>query len=447
MAATPPAQSVTWLRGPLRPFRTGQYRLLAAALTMSLFAAGGWLIAVVWQVIALGGGPRELSFASTAFAVGMLVATLPGGVLADRIPQLRILVGVAALRTVTVALVAGLAVAGWLDLWHLVVAAFLCGCGNGLTYPAYSALLPSILPADDLLPANGVEASLRPTIMQAAGPALASALIAAWSPGIALIMVAAFEAAGMVLLLTMRPVPLRHDRTKDDTHPIRSTFVDLKDGFVYMARTPWLLATLLFASLLILLIMGPIEVLIPFVVKDRVGGGPGDHAVVMAAYGIGGAVGSLAMASWRMPRRYLTVMNLFWGFGCAPLAVVGVATQLPLIVVATFIVGIFFAAPMVIWGTLLQRRVPPALLGRVSSLDFFVSLVFMPVSMAVAGPVSAEVGLRTTFLVAGLIPPIVGLIAIVWAKMPKDELANPLDTTQREGLTAPTCEAQAAPPV
>ena len=50
--------------------------------------------------------------------------------------------------------------------------------------------------------------------------------------------------------------------------------------------------------------------------------------------------------------------------------------------------GVLFSAPMVIWGTLLQRRVPPDLLGRVSSLDFFVSIALMPVSMALAAPVS-----------------------------------------------------------
>jgi hypothetical protein len=53
-----------WLRGPLRPLRSGQYRLLAASVVMSLVAAGGWLIALVWQVIAMGGGPTDLSFAA-----------------------------------------------------------------------------------------------------------------------------------------------------------------------------------------------------------------------------------------------------------------------------------------------------------------------------------------------------------------------------------------------
>ena len=200
----------------------------------------------------------------------------------------------------------------------------------------------------------------------------------------------------------------------------------MKEGFLYMVRTPWLLSTLLFASLMILAVMGPLEVLVPFLLKDKLGGGPGDHALVLAAFGIGGAVGSFAMASIRMPRRYLTVMNVGWGLACLPFLVMGAATAVWPVVVAGFVMGALFSAPMVIWGTLLQRRVPPELLGRVASLDFFVSVSLMPVSMALAGPVSEAIGLRTTFTVAGLVPVVVAVIAIVWARLPQDEIAHPL---------------------
>ena len=91
-----------------------------------------------------------------------------------------------------------------------------------------------------------------------------------------------------------------------------------------------------------------------------------------------------------------------------------------------FVVGAAFEGATVIWGTLLQRRVPPELLGRVSSLDFFVSLAFMPVSMAMAGPVSAGIGMNPTFLLAGLVPAAFAVVAIVAARMPADELAHPL---------------------
>ena len=67
------------------------------------------------------------------------------------------------------------------------------------------------------------------------------------------------------------------------------------------------------------------------------------------------------------------------------------------------------------------------LLGRVSSLDFFVSLVFMPVSMAVAGPVGAAIGFGWTFFIAGTAPLLIGVIAIVAARMPRDEIAHPLE--------------------
>ena len=91
-----------------------------------------------------------------------------------------------------------------------------------------------------------------------------------------------------------------------------------------------------------------------------------------------------------------------------------------------FVMGVAFAAPMVIWGTLLQRRVPPELLGRVASLDFFVSVSLMPVSMALAGPVSDLIGLQATFALAGTVPVVAAVVATVWARLPQDEITHPL---------------------
>jgi hypothetical protein len=67
------------------------------------------------------------------------------------------------------------------------------------------------------------------------------------------------------------------------------------------------------------------------------------------------------------------------------------------------------------------------MLGRVSSLDFFVSLAFMPISMAVAGPVGEAIGYGWTFLIAGAVPVVLAVGAILIARMPRDELEHPLD--------------------
>lgn len=112
--------------------------------------------------------------------------------------------------------------------------------------------------------------------------------------------------------------------------------------------------------------------------------------------------------------------------GCLPLLVVGLTTSVPAIAAALFVVGALVSAPMVLWGTLLQKRVPPHLLGRASSLDFFVSLLLMPVSMAVAGPAGAAIGVREVFVVAAFVPVVVAVLVIWAARMPADEIAHPL---------------------
>jgi MFS family permease len=217
---------------------------------------------------------------------------------------------------------------------------------------------------------------------------------------------------------------------------------DIRAGFRYMVRTRWLLATLLFATLLVLVVIGPIEVLLPFAVKDQTDGGAGAFAVALAAFGVGGALGSLAMASARMPRRYLTIMIMSWGVGCLPLAIIGYTDQLWLMVVALFVCGFLFSGAQVLWGTLLQRRVPPALLGRVSSLDFFVSLALMPISMALAGPIGDSIGIAPAFLIAGLVPTVLAVGTLLIARLNSDEREHPLD--QVEQHTPPA--AQAADP-
>ena len=67
------------------------------------------------------------------------------------------------------------------------------------------------------------------------------------------------------------------------------------------------------------------------------------------------------------------------------------------------------------------------MLGRVSSLDFFVSLALMPVSMAIAGPVGESIGIPIAFLLAGLIPTVLAVGTLLIARLGADEMAHPLD--------------------
>src|SRR6476619_6747996 len=420
----------------LTPFQHAGYRRLALALVLSSFASGVWIVGLVWEVIRIGGGPGQLSVVTTANAVGVLAPALLGGVVADRVPQKLILLGVATVELTGMTLVAVLSLTDTTQIWHLAAVSFATGVGMAFYYPAYSAWLPALVAESDLLAVNGFEGMVRPAIGQAIGPGVAGFVVGILSAGAAVSVAASASLLALLALTTVPLTPVRRDLAALAVgHPVASAVRDMREGFGYMVRTPWLLSSLLFVSLLLLLIMGPFEVLIPFLIKGRLGGGPGDHAVVMAAFGIGGALGSLGMASVTMPRRYLTLMNLMWGLGCLPLVVIGVAPSVAVVVVAAFVLGAMFSAPMVIWGTLLQTRVPAHMLGRVASLDFFVSVSLMPISMALAGPVSQAIGIRTTFRVAGLVPGVIAALAIWLFRLPQDEISHPLASgNQAPGL-------------
>ena len=136
--AEPTPTAARRLPRALTPFRHPAYRRLAVALTLSTFASGVWIVALVWEVIRIDGGPAQLSVVSTASAVGVLLPALLGGVVADRIPQKLILLVVAGIELAGMTLVAVLSITDT----HGAVA-----LGRGLVRDRYGdgVLLPGLL--------------------------------------------------------------------------------------------------------------------------------------------------------------------------------------------------------------------------------------------------------------------------------------------------------------
>lgn len=409
----------------LRPLASRDYRLLFAAVGIEVFGTGMWTIVMVFQILALNDSPLALSAVATGMSLGLFAFSILGGVVADRFSKRRIIITVQGCTAAVMSAVAALSLTETIELWHVGVASFAMGAGSAFFYPAYSAYLPQVLPPDQLLAANGLEGALRPSMGQGLGPALGGIIVGAFFPAIGAVIVAMSYTIAFVIVLLLS----RHEETTEPTPTEQKTNMwgDLRAGVRYVADTRWLLWTLIFGSSLALIIQGPIEVLLPFLTRDRFDEAEATFGLLLAAFGIGGAVGSLVVSSLKLPRRYLTFMILCWGGGTLPLALLGVANNLGLMLAALFVVGAATGAGVVIWGTLLQRLVPLDMIGRVASLDFFVSIAFMPVSIAIAGPLSLLVPVETIFIVAGVIPPVLALVALALGRMRNTELLRPLE--------------------
>ena len=168
----------------LAPFRFREFRLLIAAMSISLFAEGMWTVVMALQVIALADDPAALSLVAACLAAGMLAFVLVGGIVADRVNQRAVIIAVETTNVAATGAVAILGTMGSLHLWHMAVASAVLGVGAAFFFPAYSAYLPRILPAEHLLAANGVEGAIRPTLQQAIGPAVAGIVVGATFPAL-----------------------------------------------------------------------------------------------------------------------------------------------------------------------------------------------------------------------------------------------------------------------
>jgi DHA3 family tetracycline resistance protein-like MFS transporter len=173
-------------------------------------------------------------------------------------------------------------------------------------------------------------------------------------------------------------------------------------------------------------VSGPVEVLLPYLTQEKFDDGPLAFGSLLAAVGIGAAVGAITVSSRGLPRHYLTVLTLGSAAGMLPLILIGNTSVFPIMAAAAVAIGLVQGTALVIRATLLQRRVPREKLGRVASVDVFVTLALVPVSTAVTGVLSEVVSAEAIFAVAGCIPIVAAIIAVVAARMNRDELTHPL---------------------
>ena len=408
---------------PLHPLTIPTYRQLFAAMVLTIFAQGAWALYLAMQTLDLGATPAALSGVVVWSGIGLLAGSLPAGVIADRFPNKSVIVSVLTLNLTIATATSTAAILDIVTFWMLAVSAFIIGTSTAFFFPAYTALVPVLVDGDDLMAVNGLEGAARPLVGQAIAPAAVGAVIGASMPAAGGYLIAA--ALGLALLAALQlPAPTRAESEADGAED--SLITDLLDGFRYVSRTRWVRSSVLFAAVMGLVVTGPLEVLLPALMRSSHDNGPALYGAVLAALGAGGVVGSLLAGSWRTPERFLPAMVGAWVIGCLPLSIPALTSNSWAIGAGLAFYGALIGIGMVIWGAVLQEQVPLEMLGRVASLDFFISIAFMPLSIALTGLLSRHIDIRTLFIAAGLVPLATGalLAALGQLKMPQKTLVE-----------------------
>jgi MFS family permease len=405
----------------LRPLEVRDYRLLVAAAVVSLLGDGFFYVALAWQVYLISNLPTALSLVGAAWTLPNVLFVLLGGALTDRYDRRRLMIGADLLRGAAIGILAILSFGGHLELWQVAVLIAGVGIGDAFFNPASTAILPDLVPDHHLPAANAFSGMYRPLVFRLIGPAIAGVVVAAAGPPIAFGLDALTFVGSAVLVAAIRTRPAIRST---GAPTVRRTLREIGEGFRFVRANPWCWATLVSGLLSLLVFLGPVEVLLPYLIKNRLGLNADSLGLTFAAGGVGSILMAMAIGTLGQPRRRVTVMYFAWAVGVALMAIYGVMTALWQALLVTLVMHAFFELGQVIWTTMLQQLVPRRLLGRVSSLDWLISTGLVPVSYALTGPMAALVGTERLMVGAALLGALI-MVSLLFVPGVREPEATP----------------------
>ena len=390
-----------------RALKHRSFALLWTGQTLSRLGDFVYEIALSWWILQKTGSAEAMGLMWVFVVAPSVLLLLLGGAMVDRFSRVRLMLISDVGRALIVALVATLAHFDQLQLWHVYATSFFFGIVDAFFAPAYIAIVPQIVPTEDLPSANALT-SISANLGRVAGPSLGAGIIVWVGTSTAFIingasfLVSACFLVPLIFANIPRPEP-------SENHLL----ADIREGFGVVTSTPWLWISIIIFSLINVTLVGPYIVAMPFLVSDFMKADVTRLGLILSIFPIGYVIGGTWLGHYKkLPRRGI-LMNVTLVFAAIMLGLYGLHLPLWILIVAALINGIALQAGSLAWTTVLQEKIPNAQLGRVSSIDQMGSMGLMPVGLYIAGVLTGTIGPSLVFLLGGGVTALVGLLAIM----------------------------------
>ena len=357
------------------------FRRLWLGTMLSRTGSAMTTFAITLQVYDLTRSPAAVGGIGVAMFIPLLLITLPGGTLADRVDRRRLVLAVAVGQTAASAALFALATFGGATLWALYALVAVASAFSAVSAPAQQTFIPRLVPKEQL----GTAMALNRIVFQVvliAGPALAG-VVTGWTGlrGCYLADVASFAGALWAVgrLPAMPPVrlPVSADGTASadgadggDEGRTRSGLALTLEGLAFIRRTPALCGAFL-ADVNATFFALPVS-LFPAINAERFGGNPRTLGLFVTAIGAGGLVSAVFAGPLRHAKRHGLVMLACVAVWGGAFAVFAVARSLWLTLLTLAIAGLADTFTVVVRGIIVQEVTPDEFRGRLNAADFLV---------------------------------------------------------------------------
>lgn len=357
-----------------------------------------------WLVYTMTGSALLLGIDGFLSTGPMLLFSLFGGVIADRIERRKIMLLSQVMQMTFAFVLTGLIYFHAVKVWHIFILSFLTGSAQSFSGPAYASLLPLLVKRDDMSNAVAMN-SMQFNLARVIGPAIGGVVFGVWGATACFGINGLSFVAVIIALLIIKMPPLHADATST------SMMAQMKQGFAFVAsrRSLLMLTFLSFAGTFLGM---PLFTMMPVVAKSIFHLGPQGLSMLQADYGVGSVVGALFVAgsSYAAKKGRLALM-LQLVFACT-LVAFGFSRHITSSLVIAFLAGAAIVGVISLYSSLVQLSTSDAMRGRVMSIFMLAFRGGMPLGNLLAGFVAQRWSISTALEVNGIALAVVALIFI-----------------------------------
>lgn len=378
---------------------------------------GTWMqnVGASWMMTSLSTSPFFVSLVQTATSLPIFMLALPAGALADVVDRRRLMIFTQLWMLCASATLGILTIFGLVDAYILLFLTFALGIGAALNAPASEAIVPELVPRDQLLPAVTLN-SAGINVSRAIGPALGGFIVAFWGAGFVFLLNA-------ITFLGVAFVVFRWKRTEKENLLPKERFIGaIKAGFRYARNSPPLIAVMV-RTIVFMIFASATLSLLPLVARNELNSGASGYGTLLGSLGIGAILGTILMPKLR------NKLSVDWLIAVATILFSAVALGLAYIRnfwVVCFIMAFGGIGWVIVVSSLkvsTQKASPVWVKARALALYLLVFEGSMAIGSAVWGVIAGQIGITTTLTIAafGLI---IGLLTMLRFRLQAGENLN-----------------------
>jgi MFS family permease len=391
-------------RSAWRPLHNALFRSLWIATVVS--NVGSWMqdVGAGWLMTSLSSSPSLVALVEAADSFPLMLLALPAGALADIVDRRRLLIAIQIYLLVVAGTLGLLTLLELTTVWLLLAFTFALGVGAAMMLPAWSAIVPDLVPAEDMPSAIALN-SIAINASRAIGPAIAGVLVAVEGAWLVFVLNALSYLGILAVLLRWRRE--RHKSSLPAERFLSAIRVGMR--FVLHARA---LQVVLIRGGAFFVFASATWSLFPLIVRRELGRGPEIYGLLLTCIGIGAIVGGLLLPRVRAKvSRDMLVAGASALFALAALALAYVQ-DIRLLAVAMLASGVAWISILSALQVAAQLTLPAWVRAR--GLAAFVAIVMggMALGSILWGQVATRIGIRAALTTAAL--GIVVAIGLTW---------------------------------